>query len=916
VTATVPWSTRAFGFATRLRQTRTVAWRSFLAILSSPGALVVLVPALFLLATGTAMQEHMGTPILPTTQQILAILTNPGDIFLWIAPPFLIVVYAGELVWRERESGLGDIADAVPMPEWVPLAGNLLGLAMMLVLLQTLMLVAGVALQTSLGYHELEIGLYLRTLFGLQLSRYLLFAVLAIAVHVVVNQKYVAHLVVLMAYAFTTFASSIGIEHNMLVYGADPGWDYSDMRGFGPFLAPFAWFTLYWAAWALLLAVGARLLWVRGREASVAARLRTARRRLTRPVLGALVAAIALVMTTGGFVFYNTNVRNEYRSSADRLERRAEYERRYGRYAHLRQPSLAYTTLDVEIHPTQRRATILGSHDLVNRTASPIDTVIVTTIEDVETGALRFDRPATMTKADDEFGHRVYVLARPLQPGDSLQLQFEVRYAPHGFTNGAIDASVVANGSVIPEAWLPAIGYQADRELGEAAERSAHGLAPRPAERSPHDSAARNLHSGSTRIMLETTVSTDDGQTALAPGGLQRTWKQGGRRYFHYVTDVPIRNDYAIYSADYVVHDARWHDVTIQVLHSPRHSVNVERMIRGVQASLEYFTSQFGPYPYHQLRLVERPGDGIVLHSSPVNIWYQEGFALMNPGDDAARFDFPFAVVAHEVAHQWWGNQVTPARVEGAALLSESLAWYAAMGVVEQAHGAPALRRLLVEMRRVYLTPQSRAALPLLRASDYALAYRKGPFAMYALREYVGAERVTAALRQMLARYRSGEPPLPTSLDLYRELQAVTPDSLRPLLADLFERNSYWELQTRAASVEQVGSAHWRVTLDVQARKITVDSAGTERVVPMNDLVEVGVFTGSAHDGTRDGAGEPLYLHLHRIRAGAQRIVVTVPRKPSRAGIDPRNLLIDVAPGDNVKAVTPAASPPPSDDAP
>ena len=46
---------------------------------------------------------------------------------------------------------------------------------------------------------------------------------------------------------------------------------------------------------------------------------------------------------------------------------------------------------------------------------------------------------------------------------------------------------------------------------------------------------------------------------------------------------------------------------------------------------------------------------------------------------------------------------------------------------------------------------------------------------MYALREYVGAERVDAALRRLLERHGSGTPPLPTSLDLYRELQAVTP---------------------------------------------------------------------------------------------------------------------------------------------
>ncbi|MGH7712594.1 MAG: hypothetical protein ACREOG_14985 [Gemmatimonadaceae bacterium] len=37
--------------------------------------------------------------------------------------------------------------------------------------------------------------------------------------------------------------------------------------------------------------------------------------------------------------------------------------------------------------------------------------------------------------------------------------------------------------------------------------------------------------------------------------------------------------------------------------------------------------------------------------------------------------------------------------------------------------------------------------------------------------------------------------------------------------------------------------------------------------------------------------GSPLYLHKHLIRTGRQRIVLTVPRRPVSAGIDPRHLL-------------------------
>ena len=678
------------------------------------------------------------------------------------------------------------------------------------------------------------------------------------------------------------------------------------MRGFEPFLAPWVWFKLYWAAWALLLAVLAVLFWVRGRRDGLRARLQLAWHRVTG-LMPWGAAAVALTLVLGEFVFANTNFLYDYRTAADGQAWRAEYERRYGRHEGAAQPVLAGTRLHVELYPERREATVRGTYRLVNESAAMIDTLHLTTASGVETGRVVFDRPAAHVLTDAEFGHRTYVLDAPLRPGDSLGLRFEVRFGPRGFSNDGVDASVVANGThIVAQDWLPTIGYTRGRELAAAGDRRAHGLPPQPAVRPLHDVAARGGRAGGERIAFEAVVGTAEGQVAVAPGAIRRTWTESGRRYVHYATDAPIRNDYAIFSAAYAVREAEWRapgsgpaqTVQIQIFHHPGHSWNVDRMVRGVRASLDYFTEHFGPYPHRHLRLVEYPDPGNALHSAPVNIWYKEGFSLFDPERDARGIDFPFAVVAHEVAHQWWGNQLVPADVEGAALLSESLAWYGAMGVVEEAYGSDHLRRLLDAMRRdAYQTPRARAGAPLLRAADFFEAHRKGPFAMVALREYIGAERVNAALRSLLRRYGSGEPPLPVSLDLYRELQAVTPDSLRSLLADLFERNTFWELEATRATAVPTGSGAWRVTLGVTARKVTVDSTGVETEVPMDNLVEIGVYAASEDE---DGVGEPLYRRLHRLRSGEQTVTVAVPREPASAGVDPRHLLIDTDPDDNL----------------
>jgi ABC-type transport system involved in multi-copper enzyme maturation permease subunit len=907
---------RTFGAATRLRQLRAVVGESFRLIVTSGGGVVLVVLSLLLVASGPGWTQHLGIPMRPTTGLVTSFLGDFGEP-IWAMLPFLIAFYAGELVWRERDAGLGEIADAAPMPEWVPLLGRFLGLALVLLATQALVMLASMLIQARQGYHDFELGLYARIVFGLQLLDYLSFAVLAFAVHVVVNHKYVGHAVVLLGYGLMAFGAALGVREHLAVFGATPGWSYSDMRGFAPHLAPVLWFELYWGAWAILLAIAARLLWVRGREDDRRSRLRVARGRVTRPLVAASAIAAALVVASGGWIFHNTHVLNAHDGAAASVARSAEYERRYRRFARAPQPAVVGTSLRVELHPARGAVEIRGAHRLVNASGVPIDSVHVSTPSGVGVDSLALDRPARAVLADGAVGHHILALARPLLPGDTVTLRFAVRFARRGFPSAGIDASVTPNGTFfVGQGRVPAVGYQPDRELDDPADRRRVGLGPRAAVRSLHDTAARHEVGDQRVVAFEAIVGTDAGQLALAPGRLRRSWSEGGRRYFHYVADAPIRNDYAIFSAAYAVHERRWRDpatgtatggasdVAIQIVHHPAHPWNVDRLARSVAASLDYLTREFGPYPHGQLRLVEHPGSAVSLHAFPVNVSYQERFALLDPDADARGVDFPFAVAAHEIAHQWWGNQLTPASIEGGPLLTESLAWYSAIGAVERAYGAAHRDALLAMMRDAYLAPRARAGVPLLRSTSSFDAYRKGPFAVYALREYVGEARVNGALRRLLARHPAGVAPLATSLDLLRELRAATPDSLHPLLADLFERNTYWELATDGVVAAPAGAGTWRVTLDVRARKLVADSAGVETERPMDDVIEIGVYGAATAGGARAGAPRPpLYLRAHRVRAGRQRITITVPGRPARAGIDPRHLLTDDAPGDNVREI-------------
>lgn len=896
ITISVPHARKSFGFATHLRQTLAITWSSFWMIAKSPAGLFLLAAfPMFVVLVLLVESEQWGIPLLPRTGYILAKhITAPLTQFsdYRVIVPLLIIFFAGELVWRERDAGLSEHIDATPVPEWVLFLGKFLGLGLVLAALMAMLTAAGMLAQTLRGYYDFQVGQYLQILFGLQLPEYLLFAVLALVVQAVVNQKYLGLLVALVAYFLMIFSSVLGIEHNLLVYASSPGWSFTDMRGFGATVGPWLWFKLYWAAWALLLAVAARLLWPRGRESDFGTRLHIARLRFTRATAGGVALTVGLILTLGGFIFYNTNVLNEYVTEDESVERRAEYELRYGRYEGIPQPRREGTNLHIEIYPDRGAATIRGRYRLVNRDAVPIDSLHVEPASMVES-RVTFDRPATQVLADEERRHDIYTLEEPLQPGDSLTLSFEVRTEPRGFRNSGATMAVVGNGSYFTGGALPAIGYQPGRELTSPDDRRAHDL-PRQVTFPTPDDVDPNVAAG-TEAVFEAVVGTDEDQVAVAPGVLRRTWTERGRRYFHYVSDVPIAGEYVFFSADYAVHQERWNDVEITFFNHPRHTAHLDRAVRSVRASLGYYSAQFGPYPYPFLQIVEQPGNffGMGVDGSGV-VTGGEGFFLLNPQDDG--FGAMFEIVAHEMGHQWWGVQLKYAFAEGAGVISEGLAWYSAMQRIKNDRGREQLRQFMRFMREPYPWPPIRTGLPLLRALDPWANYRKGPYAVYALSEYLGEDPVNGALRSLLEKKANS---LATTLDLYRELQAVTPDSLEPLLHDLFEVNTFWTFDTKQATAVQTEAGTWQVTLEVEARKVVVDSAGVETEMPMTESVEIGIFAAA---GPGEILGKPLYVQKHRIRSGTQTITVTLPHKPARGGIDPYNLL-DWEEGDNIEPI-------------
>ena len=187
-------------------------------------------------------------------------------------------------------------------------------------------------------------------------------------------------------------------------------------------------------------------------------------------------------------------------------------------------------------------------------------------------------------------------------------------------------------------------------------------------------------------MTFETTVSTSADQIAIAPGYLKKEWTEGGRRYFHYKMDAPTSTSAPSFCA--LGGEARRLErCRHRGLLPSRAPVQRGPDDRCVKKSLDYFTTNFGPYQHRQVRIIEFPRYARFAQSFPNTIPFSESIGFIARITKPEDIDYVFYVTAHEIAHQWWAHQVIGADCQGATMLSETLAQYSALMVMEKEYG-------------------------------------------------------------------------------------------------------------------------------------------------------------------------------------------------------------------------------------
>ena len=856
-----------------------------------------------LIASLVTGYEYLGLKSYPLTYFMVDQISGSSGLFIII----ILVFFSGELVWRDRDVQLNEVIDSTAHSTLIPLFSKTLSLFSLSIVLHFILVIIAVVYQLIMGYTEIDLSLYFLDYLYNLFPVYLTMCTTLVAIQVIVNHKYLAYMIsIIVLLLIDIILLILDVNSNMLSIGSSPYMIYSDLNGFGPSNKGVFWFSLYWVLFGLLFLMLSATVWNRGSKKSLKERLRGINVNTGKSYLIIVSIVGFLFILTASFVFYNTQVLNPYKSSDESEKTAVSYEKKYKKYKDLPFPKIKNAEYNINLFPKIKKADVLVYLTLVNENKIAIDSILLNTNKQWD---LNFDFPnASIISKDEINGVHFYGIDPPMLPGDTLILKIENTYETKGFSNGGETTSIVKNGSFLNnEEILPRIGYDSNKEINDINKRKKLGLPLKDRMPELEINCKLNCYENygsrgfSDFINVETTISTSSDQTAIAPGTLIKEWKENNRNYFKYKIDHPSLNFYSFISANYKVAKRKWKDVDIEIYYDSKHSVNIKMMLDAVENSLIYYTENFGPYYHKQARIIEFPRFSTFAQAFPGTMPYSESFGFIIDLEDEEENNVIEAVIAHEMAHQWWAHQVIGANMQGATLLSESFSEYSALMTMKKRVKNPMkMREFLKYDHDRYLRGRSlelEKELPLYKVENQQyIHYGKGSVILYALQDYIGEDKVNNALREFLDKYKY-KTPYPTSLNFLEILEPKIPDSLKYLIDDWFKEITLYDNRLKNAVAKKLDNGKYEIDLEVEVSKIKSDSIGNESKVSLNEWIDIGIFSDEEEENL-------VYQKRVKITDSIMNFSFTTDSVPLKAAIDPRHILIDRVYSDNTKSIS------------
>ena len=838
------------------------------------------------------------------------ILIHSANVYLDYILFAIIVVYAAELVWRDRTLRLQAVIDATPVSNAVLLLSKLAALFAIITFNLLLAMAVLVGYQLFSGYTDFEFPLYFKMLFGEHGPYFYLTAILALFTQVITRNKYAGMgLTVLITLSYIPL-DALGLYHNLYRWANTNDIEYSLMNGYGHLFTGHLWYSLYWGIVGAILMLIAYIVWPRGEQGK--RRWRRGWQTTTRRVKQTLAVLVVAWLAVGGWILYNTTRLNAYQPPG-KEQTAAEIEQRFKQYENLPMPVVTDTKLNIELYPDRRYFQAEGEYQLENRTDQPIKEIHLITFINLKLGEVTYPG-ATLREAHPEWGYYIYDLAEPLLPGEQQTMTFATRTEPpQGFQN-QVDSDdvymvypndVVGNGTNLYSPFiLPFVGYTKMVEHKKAWLRAKLDLPPLDERmRSPTDPTGLAQAMMLTHLVWGTTdvtIGTASDQTAISSGQLVKQWQENGRNYFHYRSGEQSRGKFTVYSGRYATYRDDTYRVPIEVYYHPQHDDNIELIVEQIGQALAFYEETFGPYPFEQVRVVEFVyydgmvfSEGGTLGIPEVLVWKSqaEGLGKENITD----------WLTYLLAQSWWEDQLIAADVAGSMTIREALSAYAS-NLYQRSQRTPAQQQAQQQRMRDFFRSLGKLDFqepPLTDIyNELPIARHKGGMILELIEDQIGQKALLEGIQTFLAEHRYQPAPYATVLDLRDAIAAQAPTpTAKSTIGDLFAQVLTYQVGLSDAAFAPRADGKYDISLTVEAQKIQTTGLGEQQTRPLNLPVTIELTNANS---------EPIKVIKPLLTDTQTTLTLVTDERPTQAAIDPEYKLPSAYLQDNIKQFRPS----------
>ncbi len=317
--------------------------------------------------------------------------------------------------------------------------------------------------------------------------------------------------------------------------------------------------------------------------------------------------------------------------------------------------------------------------------------------------------------------------------------------------------------------------------------------------------------------------------------------------------------------------------VTNLIYHVPqRDREYASKGFSSAASSLAFFNQTVAPYPYENLTLIVGATRFGGMENSSAIVFTSTLFDPRPNDKMSARFGIPARieeVVAHEIAHQWFGDSVTESTWAD-LWLSEGFATYFAGLFVEKYEGDAAFREYMHEAAERYFRYEQQTNLPIHDTATTDLMrllnpnnYEKGAWVLHMLRRQLGDDAFFKGIRSYYLTHREANA---STEDLRNALEKSSGKNLK----EFFARWIY-------------GSGHPRYELGWSSME---RRAATSVVIRLNQVQEGEAFLDPVSvEFTVNGKAERRTIYP---KDKSTTITIQLPANPTAVKIDPDDTLL------------------------